>query len=241
VGCIRSKLIKEKMMMGSIRLCASVMILMTSTSFAFSQTIEELTKNSNAIQPFYCESTSGEKILYIFTPLDAKPDSELMLLPHRVPARRVGEVYSADLDDGTISVRDGAFVALTSTEIFTGKCEPFNHELLSFLEAMLVANPAALDTLATLTSVRKYANLTEIANAQVTKANAQVTKYANLIEIANAQIEKLKTEAAEKIPVSDPSTRRNARLIRENDRLKKKICELDPNVTFPVCQQSSQP
>lgn len=137
----------------------------------------------------------------------AQNGGNFYMQPGGHPARRNGETFSVDLRDGTLAMADGAYIRLTSEGTEAGKCSRFDAELLYFWDAIVAANRGA---------VLDYFDLS--------------------ISIATAKPEDdVGEEAGDQPDQIAKAGRTIERLRRENDKLKRQICELDPQVTFSAC------
>lgn len=196
------------------------MACLTMPHSGYAETMKAIEAASEAIHPFYCQPTVGEPALYIITPVYGSTNGEMLMLPSGINARLLGDVYTADVYNGTISLRDGEFVSLTDDGTVTGVCRPFKREIMSFFDAMLIGNPKALSTLADQASLSDYA------------FRLQQAEDANKVLVAQIAARDLS---------KNPAEQKIDKLSRENDKLKRRVCELDPKATFSVCKDGSAP
>lgn len=205
-------------------------------------TLDDIAAVSKRTDSFYCTPTDGDPFLAVFAPSAANP-SEIIMYPAGLPSRKNGGVYTVDLDDGTASFSEKAFVSITSDETATGPCRPFDDEINDFMRALSVADPEGLAGAAGAKireeSRAKVAALQdEIMGLKTTLASRIEQNQANLSE-ASAKFAREVAAMAEVNPLNGEVIRLKGdkeRQKRENDKLKRRICELDPKTTFSVCQ-----
>jgi hypothetical protein len=136
------------------------------------------------------------------------PDGSIHLEPGGHPASKSGSIYTADLGEGAISVSDDAYALLTAQGAEKGSCTRINHELLLFWVTIVASNPDA---------AREY--FADPFSLDVSDDPGIPPSEAS--------------EAGEPTSAAENTIRK---LRRENDKLKRRICDLDPTATFSVCK-----
>lgn len=173
------------------------------------EAIDDLMAATSAVHSFYCISpTSGPQSLVFVSTGDT-----MKLMPMGVPARRVGDVFTADLDDGTLTVGGGSFVSMTADGADTGTCQDFNMELIAFLSAIFEADPAAFSAIATPLVAMNNDGQMQAASEEIANLKEQVAALSSNSEVAKLQ--------------------------KNIEELKLRICKLDPKATFSVCKDGA--
>lgn len=177
---------------------------------------------SDSTHSFHCLATNGEPSFYIFRSLTGDAYEQMKMTPPATNARLVGTVYTADLLSGTISITDGKFALLTDDGLVTGSCQNYDNEMKAFLGAIQAEDPKAIEALAN--AALRNAAMKQIAGLQST------------VEALQNTVEALQKQISEHASDQRTERRKFRSLVRENDRLKLRMCELNPKSTFSVCK-----
>lgn len=197
---------------------------------ASAEPIDNIAAVAEKVAAFYCTSTTADPRIIIFAPEKGSMPEKLLMYPEAYPSRLIGRVFTADLPDGTLSL-DGKNLAILSGDgLETGTCKSFNSELMGFMFALASADPELLAGAASGAALAEQQFKIESLESKVSTLNdALAAGQSDLVE--------LKTDRNNSNPFKDDIDR----LKRENEKLKSRICKLDPKATFAVCKDGGAP
>jgi hypothetical protein len=216
-----------------MRVLFAIMTVIATVSQASAGGIDEVNAVAARVDSFYCTPTTGEAMVLLFAPAPDTPGG-LLLYPQGYPSRKIGNVYTADLPDGSLSVNGQNFVAVTDDEIQSGVCKNFDAEMVAFISALAVVDPVALAGATGAALLDKSKSEIAELKGQVIDLKAKISEQVRQIQ-RNAEHARLYTQenTAKLVQENDQFWRSTK---RENDKLKRRICELDPKTTFSVCE-----
>lgn len=210
-------------------------------------TMDNVTAVSEKVDAFYCTTSAGKPRTIILAPVKGGKEGELFMFPEGYPTRKIGQIFATDLPNGTLSIDEGSLVALTDDGIETGTCNSFNSEMLAFMFALGAADPEMLAGAAGAAALGELRFQNAGLKQQVKDLNISLAAQREAQELAvrggTADARQRLEDGAEayrtaldKLSANNPMQPTVDRLKRENDKLKQRICAMDPKATFTVCQ-----
>jgi regulator of replication initiation timing len=226
---------------------------------AWSDTIDDVSAVAATVDSFYCTSSDGEARMIIFAHPKGGAQSNLLMYPEGFPSRKIGGIFTADLPDGTLSLDDGNYVSMTSDGVESGICKTFDGEIIEFIKALAAADPEMLAGEVRAAAMADDKTRIAVLESQISDLTPQVSKL-------EYQLERLRSDAklrfdrqetayranlaaqtfsyrkvAKEVENLTPLSDDNKKLKRENEKLKRRICEMDPKATFSVCKDGRAP
>lgn len=216
--------------------------------------------------PYICtisKTARQEVIVFVARP----DSTVYTALPSGQTATRHGNVFTSVTADGTFSVNESSLVYVTDDDVMSGSCVAIGERLDEMIGMIEVTAPDAFDKLAANYIAPWSEDLARAKADEKAKAKAEIFKAKEASEIegfkvkaaAAAEIAKAKTQAEAEITkakveaemkVKNIEAEAEARILaasaiptetyrlrRENDRLKTRICLMDPKATFSICPE----
>lgn len=192
---------------------------LASTAIAHDASAEGIARGAlkDTMFPYICtDSATARPETIVF--MKRTNGEGYLLFPHLATATLNGTVFTATTERETFSMNGSRFVSVTDDAVRSGECVSIAESLDHMIGMIEDTSPEAFDKLAA-DFMAPWAE----KRAQL-EADTVVAKAAAEAEAAARAASTLGPE--------------NDRLRRENDKLKARICLMDPDATFSICPEA---